>query len=96
MEGETETLTAHGKGGQRTVTFQWVESSRIKIPEPVKEKPRKRKPPKKLIQLTAKFDSDCYYSYLTGCGDIKAGDYIHWEGANMAWHLKCMQEDYYA
>ena len=80
----------------KRVTFEWVESEVIDIPEPVKIKKRKIGPPKKLIQLSAKFDSDCYYSYLTGCGDIKAGDYIHWEGANMAWHLKCMQEDYYA
>tara|TARA_R100001530_G_C4309147_1_gene152533 strand:- start:737 stop:991 length:255 start_codon:yes stop_codon:yes gene_type:complete len=80
----------------KRVTFEWVESKAIDIPVVIKTKPPKTGPPKKLIQLTAKFDSDCYYSYLTGCGDIKAGEYIHWEGANMAWHLKCMQEDYYA
>ena len=53
-------------------------------------------PNQKLRKLVAKRAGDCYYSYMTGCGDIKEGDFIYWEGPNMAWHRKCMTEDYYA
>jgi len=59
-------------------------------------KKKKTKPPRKLIELIARYSSDCYYSYLTGCKGIQIGDSIYWEGANMAWHRECMQEDYYA
>ena len=48
---------------------------------------------RKKERLLADFDSPCYFSYLTGCGDIKKGQPIIHIGFRMSWHRKCQPED---
>ena len=49
---------------------------------------------KKRIKLLSKYDSDCYFSYLTGCDDIKQGQPIYHAGYGMNWHRKCEPKDF--
>ena len=42
--------------------------------------------------MKATFDSPCYFSYLSGCDDIKKGDEIHHVGFRMSWHPECDPE----
>ncbi len=42
----------------------------------------------------ASFDSPCYFSYLSGCDDIKAGDEMINRGYRMNWHIRCQPEDF--
>ncbi len=44
---------------------------------------------RKKVRLLAKFNSPCYFSYLTGCDDIHEGDTIFHIGSHMNWHRKC-------
>ena len=48
---------------------------------------------RKKVRLLANFDSPCYFSYLTGCGDIKEGQPIFHAGMRMSWHRKCEPQD---
>ena len=44
-------------------------------------------------RIEAKFESECYFSYLSGCGDIKEGDWIINRGYRMNWHKRCQHDE---
>tara|TARA_Y100000593_G_C4298056_1_gene331769 strand:+ start:1630 stop:1800 length:171 start_codon:yes stop_codon:yes gene_type:complete len=48
---------------------------------------------KKRRGYIAKFDSPCYFSYLSGCNDIKSGELIVNRGYAMNWHKTCQPKD---